>query len=113
MGLVKGGGIVMNKPYKQFFHGKNFHRTDKQHKPIKWAVNTYIDTYNAETGAFRSRRKFGDDGWVYKDMDTADSHRPYDHIHDWKGKQRAKVPRKPNKQEKAEWKKAKNKGRFL
>lgn len=46
-------------------------------------------------------------------MDTAGSHRPYDHIHDWKGKQRAKVPRKPNKQEKAELKKAKNKRRFL
>lgn len=68
---------------------------------------------NAETGAFRYRRKFGDDGQAYKDMDTAGSHRPYDHIHDWKGKQRAKVPRKPNKQEKAELKKAKNKRRFL
>lgn len=46
-------------------------------------------------------------------MDTADSHRPYDHIHDWKDKQRVKVLRKPNKQEKAELKKAKNKRRFL
>lgn len=103
----------MKKSYKQFFHGKNFHKTDKQHKPIKWDPNTYIDTYNAETGKFRSRRKFGKDGWAYKDMDTADSHRPYDHIHDWKGKQRAKEPRNPNKQEKAEMKKAKRKRRFL
>lgn len=103
----------MNKPYKQFFHGKNFPKTDKQHKPTKWIANSYVDTYNAETGAFRSRRKFGDDGWVYKDMDTADAHRPYDHIHDWKGRQRAKVPRKPNKQERAEFGKAKNKRRFL
>lgn len=103
----------MNKSYKQFFHRKNLHKTDKQHKPIKWNPNTYIDTYNAETGRFRSRRKFDKYGWVYKDMDTADSHRPYDHIHDWNGTQREKTPRDPNKQEKAELKKAKKKRRFL
>ncbi|MGN1042948.1 MAG: hypothetical protein ACI4SK_05650 [Christensenellales bacterium] len=103
----------MKKSYKQFFHGKNIHKTNEQHKPIKWKPNTYIDTYNAETGIFRSRRKFGKDGWAYKDMDTADSHRPHDHIHDWNGKQRAKEPRAPNKQEKNELKKAKRKRRFL
>lgn len=103
----------MKKSYKQFFLGKNFQKSDKQHKPIKWERNSFIDTYNAETGKFRSRRKFGHDGWVYKDMDTADSHRPYDHIHDWDKKRRAKEPRKPNKQEKSELKKAKRKRRFL
>lgn len=103
----------MNKSYKQFFHGKDLHKTNCTHNPIKWKANTYIDTYNAQTGKFRSRRKFGKDGWVYKDMDTADEHRPYDHIHDWNNKQRAKVPRKPNKQEASELKKAKKKRRFL
>ena len=82
-------------------------------KPFKWIPNSYIDTYNIETGKFRTRRKYGKNGLVYKDMDTSDSHRPYDHIHDWNGKQRAKQPRVPNKQEKAELKKAKRKRRFL
>lgn len=102
----------MAKRYKQFFHGKELSKTQYQHKPMKWIPNTYIDTYSTCNGLFRSRRKFGKDGWVYKDMDTADSHRPYDHIHDWHGKLRAK-PRTPNKQEKREFKKAKRKRRFL
>lgn len=46
-------------------------------------------------------------------MDAADFHRPYDHIHDWNGKQREKTPRNPNKQEKIEFKKAKKKRRFF
>jgi len=103
----------MFKKYKQFFQGKNLYKINGQHKPIKWIPNTYIDTYNVETGKFRSRRKFGKDGWVYKDMDTADFHRPYDHIHEWNGKNRAKEPRNPNKQEKLEFIKAKKKRRFL
>lgn len=89
------------------------HKTNFLHNPIKWEANSYIDTYNVQTGKFRSRRKFDKDGWAYKDMDTADDHRPYDHIHDWNDRQRAKVPRKPNKKEKAELKKAKKKRRFL
>lgn len=103
----------MKKTYDQFFHGKDFPKTDKEHKPIKWHPNTNIDTYNVKTGKFRSRRKFGKNGLASKDMDTADSHRPYDHIHDWQGTQRSKVPRNPNKQEKSELKKAKRKRRFL
>lgn len=103
----------MNKSYKQFYHGKNIHKTIEQHKPIKWIPNTYIDTYNIKTGKFRSRRKFGKNGLVYKDMDTADSHRPYDHIHDWFGKNRSKQPRLPNKKERVEFDKAKRKRRFL
>ena len=103
----------MNKSYKQFHYGKNYPKTVSKSKPFKWIPNSYIDTYNIETGKFRARRKYGTNGLVYKDMDTADSHRPYDHIHDWKGKQRSKQPRVPNKQEKAELKKAKRKRRFL
>lgn len=102
----------MKKSYKQFFHGKNLHKTVTKHKPTKWFHNTYIDTYNVTTGRFRSRRKFGNDGWAYKDMDTADDHKPYDHIHDWSNRQRAQIPRMPNKQEESELRKAKRKRRF-
>ena len=103
----------MNKSYKQFHYGKDYPKIASKSKPFKWIPNSYIDTYNIETGKFRARRKYGKNGLVYKDMDTADSHRPYDHIHDWNGKQRAKQPRIPNKQEKTELKKAKRKRRFL
>ncbi len=103
----------MSKTYKQFFHGKKLPKTASKSKPLKWYPNTYLDTYTIETGKFRSRRKYGKDGFVYKDMDTADSHRPYDHIHDWNNKQRAKEPRKPNKYERQELEKAKKKRRFF
>lgn len=98
----------MNKQYKQFINSKDA----LQHKPIKWHPNTFLDTYNEVTGKFRSRRKYGKDGFAYKDMDTADLHRPYDHIHDWQDQTRSKTPRNPNKQEKKEFKKAKRKRRF-
>ena len=102
----------MSKPYKQFFHGNGITKTTHGQKPIKWIPGSYLDTYNAETGMFRSRRKFGDDGWAYKDMDTADNHKPYDHIHSIHMGQRFKDS-KPNKAEKKEFDKAKKKRRFL
>ena len=79
---------------------------------MRWFPWTYIDTYNADTGSFRSRRKFGSDGWAYKDLDTPDNHKPYDHVHDIQKGNRA-PDRKPNKQERKELEKAKKKRRFL
>ena len=100
------------KPYKQFHHGKGIPKTPFGQKPMKWFPWTYLDTYNAETGNFRSRRKFGHDGWAYKDMDTADEKHPRDHIHDIHKGNRFDA-RNPNKSEKQEFKKAKKKRRFM
>ncbi len=102
----------MRKPYKHFFHSKGMPKTAHGRKPMKWFPWSYLDTYHAETGKFRSRRKFGSDGWAYKDMDTADKHKPYDHVHDIHRGKRLD-DRKPNKIEKKEFKKAKRKRRFL
>ena len=102
---------MRGKPYKQFFHGKQISKTTHGSKPMKWIPWTYIDTYNAQNGRFRSRRKFGFDGWAYKDMDTADEHKPYDHIHDIRYGNRSS-DRKPNKQERKELEQAKRKRRF-
>ena len=103
---------MSRRPYKQFHHGKGIPKTQYKSKPFKWIPFSYIDTYNAYTGKFRSRRKFGSDGWAYKDMDTPDDHKPYDHVHDIKNGKRAK-DRKPNKQERKAFEKAKKKRRFL
>lgn len=100
------------KPYKKFFYGKNIAQTPYGNKPMKWLPWTYVDTYNATTGYFRSRRKYGADGWAYKDMDAADNHKPYDHVHDIYKGTRFK-DRMPNKEEKKEFKKAKKKRGFL
>ncbi len=103
---------MSRKPYKQFYQGKDVKKTPFLHKPMKWLPWSYIDTYNAKSGRFRSRRKFGSDGWAYKDLDTADDHKPYDHVHDIHKGHRFD-DRKPNKAEKKEFKKAKKKRRFL
>lgn len=104
---------MRGKPYKQFFHGKQISKTTHGSKPMKWIPWTYIDTYNAQNGRFRSRRKFGFDGWAYKDMDTADERHPYDHVHEIIYGIRSKKPRFPNKSETIELQKAKKKRRFL
>ena len=103
---------LSKKPYKQFFHGKGILKTVFGSKPMHSKPNSYIDTYNSDTGNFRSRRKYGEDGWAYKDMDTADNHRPYDHVHDIYRYDRSDA-RHPNKHEKKEFTKAKKKRRFL
>ena len=103
---------MSRKPYKQFHHGKGVKKTPFLHKPMKWLPWSYIDSYNAQNGSFRSRRKFGADGWAYKDLDTPDDHKPYDHVHDIQKGKRA-PDRKPNKQERKELEKAKKKRRFL
>ena len=82
---------MSRKPYKQFHHGKGFPKTQYKSKPFKWIPFSYIDTYNAYTGRFRSRRKFGSDGWAYKDLDMPDNHKPYDHVHDIKNGKRQKT----------------------
>lgn len=102
----------MSKSYKQFFHSKKISKTTYGRKPMKWFPKSYLDTYNTETGKFRSRRKFGPDGWAYKDMDTADEKHPKDHVHDIHQGKRFEA-RSPNKSEKKEFKKAKKKRRFL
>ena len=104
---------MSRKPYKQFYQGKGVKKTPFLHKPMKWLPWSYIDSYNAKSGKFRSRRKFGADGWAYKDMDTADEVHIGDHIHDIYRGSRSKKPREPNKHEKKEFKKAKKKRRFL
>lgn len=104
--------MEQKKPYKQFYHGKGISKTPYGQKPMKWLPWTYIDTYNAATGWFRSRRKFGEDGWAYKDLDTADEHKPWDHVHDIYHGHRLSG-RKPNTVEKKELKKAKKKRRFI
>ncbi len=103
----------MRKAYKQFFQGKGIPKSTRGSKPMKWFPWSYLDTYNAETGNFRSRRKFGSDGWAYKDMDTADEKHPRDHIHDIDRGYRSKKARDPAKTEKKELTKAKKKRRFL
>lgn len=103
---------MSRKPYKQFHHGKGISKTSFGQKPMKWFPWTYIDTYNAETGRFRSRRKFGSTGWAYKDLDTADEKHPRDHVHDIHNGNRFGA-RNPNKSENKEFKKAKKKRRFL
>lgn len=103
---------MTKRSYKQFHQGKAFPKTSENKKPMKCFPLTYIDTYNIKTGNFRSRRKYGKDGWAYKDMDVTDRHRPYDHVHDiYKGSR--SNARDPNKIEKKELKKAKKKRRFL
>ena len=103
---------MSKKPYKQFHQGKDVKKTPFLHKPMKWLLWSYIDTYNAKSGRFRSRRKFGSDGWAYKDMDTADEKHPRDHIHDIHKGNRFDA-RNPTKSENKEFKKAKKKRRFL
>ena len=104
---------MSKKPYKQFHQGKGFSKTRYTSKPFQWKPFSFIDSYNAETGKFRSRRKYGEDGWAYKDMDVADEKHPRDHIHDIQYGKRSKIRRDPNKQEKAEFEKAKKKRRFI
>ena len=103
---------MSKKAYKQFYHGKGIPRTSYGRKPMKWLPYTFIDTYSSQTGIFRSRRKYGKDGWAYKDMDAADNHRPFDHVHDINRGERLSA-RYPDKAEKKELNKAKKKRRFL
>ena len=88
-------------------------KTNKGSKPQKWEPNTNIDTYNVITGEFRSRRKFGKDGYATKDMDVSDENHNYDHIHDYNEGKRSKVRRLPSNKERKELKKAKKKRRFM
>lgn len=104
---------MSKKPYKQFFHGKNIPASPHGRKPMKWLPWTFLDTYNIQTGRFRSRRKYGADGWAYKDMDTADEVHPQDHVHEILKGFRSKSQRVPTPKEKKEFKKAKKKRRFF
>ncbi len=74
--------------------------------------NSNLDTYDKKDGKFRSRRKYGKDGYAVKDLDVADKHKPYDHVHDITYNSRPPESRSPNKQEKREFSKAKRKRRF-
>lgn len=102
----------MSKKYKQFFHGKDIPKSRTGRKPTKGEPNTNLDTYNSKTGLFRSRRKFDSKGFAYKDMDVADEHKNYDHVHDFIETHREN-DRNPTKKEKREFKKAKRKRRFF
>ena len=102
---------MSQRTYKQFFYGKNIPKTNTKSRPSKWIPNTFIDTYNTQTGSFRSRRKYGADGYMIKDLDVSDNHRPYDHVHDYNADRRS--VRNPTKKEKYEFYKAKKKRRFF
>ena len=102
---------MSKKAYKQFFHGKGVPKTIYGRKPFRWIPFSFIDTYHAQTGKFRARRKYGADGWAYKDMDAADERHRNDHVHDIINGKRF-PSRTPNKREQAEINKAKKKRRF-
>lgn len=96
----------------QFSIGKNVPKNDSGRKPMYGAPNSNLDTYNKKDGTFRSRRKYGQSGYAIKDMDAADKHKPYDHVHDIDTDNRPHADRAPDKKEKRELKKAKRKRRF-
>ena len=99
--------------HKFFFHGKDYPKSNLKNKPLQGAPNSFLDTYSVKSGRFVSRRKFGADGLAYKDLDVADNHRPYDHVHKIHGTKRSINPDHPNKQERLEFKKAKKKRSFF
>ncbi len=74
--------------------------------------NSNLDTYNKKDGTFRSRRRFGEDGYAVKDLDVADNHKKFDHVHDISLNSRPSKSRMPNKQENRELWKAKKKRRL-
>lgn len=103
---------MSKKPYKKFHQGKDFPKAQYKSKPFRWIPFSCIDTYHIETGRFRARRKYGSDGWAYKDLDAADEKHPRDHVHDIHNGKRFDA-RDPSKSETQEFKKAKKKRRFL
>ncbi len=96
----------------QFYWSKDVPKTDNGRKPFVGSPNSNMDTYDKKDGRFSSRRRFGNDGYAVKDLDIADSHKSYDHVHEITYNYRSLDDRKPSKQEQREINKAKKKRRF-
>ena len=98
--------------YKSFYKGKGI--KGEGNISFEGAPNTNIDVYRKKDGQFIQRRKIGQNGYALKDYDMADAHKPFDHVHDISPiTGRNAQHRSPNKQEKREIQKAKNKRRLL
>ena len=97
--------------YKSFYISKGV-KSNSQRTPIKGYPNTNLDSYNIKTGRFKSRRKFGPDGYAKIDLDVGHFDHNYDdHVHDFDEHIR-KNARPLNKKEKRELNKAKRKRKF-
>ena len=95
-----------------FFHIFKGGKNDKVITDFKGVPNTNMDTYDKRNGRFKSRRKFGNDGKAFVDLDTADGHKDYDHAHDIdvnKKPPRSEEDRKLTRNERRELNKAKRK----
>ncbi len=87
-------------------------KTDSSRSPLKGVPNTNLDTYSKDNGEFRSRKKYGEDGFAVKDLDVGHfDHNFIDHAHDYIGSRRSKE-RELSDKERREMSKAKRKRRF-
>ena len=97
------------KQNNTYYHGKGIPKTKGGRWPFEGAPGTNVDKRNVRDGSLVTRRKIGQDGRAYKDLDAAyEKHKPYDHVHDIVGTLRSEE-RSPDKKEKREFKKAKRK----
>jgi hypothetical protein len=96
---------------KNFYIGKGI-KSDSFRSSLKGSPNTNLDTYNKETGKFCSRKKYGNDGCVVKDLEVGHfDHNMNDHAHDYEGWNRLDY-RDLSRKEQRELSKAKKKRRF-
>ena len=103
---------MSRKRTNKYFHiGKNINKNDSLLTPMHGYPNTNLDTYHKESGKLKSRRKFDNNGDFLKDLDVADKHKTFDHVHENIDGKRSN-DRLPNKNEKQELIKAKEKRKF-
>lgn len=99
-----------------FFHLFKGGKSTERQTPLHGAPNTNLDTYDKRNGRFRSRRKFGQNGDAYVDLDTGHKRGAnYDHAHDidvCKEEPRSNIHRDLTRKERRELNKAKRKRRF-
>lgn len=98
-----------------FFHLFKGGKNDKRETPLHGAPNTNLDTYDKRNGSFKSRRKYGNNGNAYVDLNVKHKPNENDHAHDIdinKNKPRSDEHRKLTRKERRELNKAKRKRRF-
>ena len=106
---------MSRKQKRNFFRVFKGGKNDDGLTPLHGAPNTNLDTYDKRNGRFKSRRKYGNDGNAYVDLDTAHgckSNVGYDHAHDIdvnKEPKRSKEHRNLTRKERREINKAKRK----
>ncbi len=100
-----------NRVNNQFYVGKGY-KSDKGRKPTTGAPNSNTDTYNKKDGKFKTRRRYGSDGYPVKDLDIKHNENESDHVHKWTGIHRGEHE-SLSKSERRELNKAKRKRRFL